>query len=212
MATHCSILAYRISWTEEPVGYRPWGGKESDTTGRLTYSSKRGEMERVWPSCLFLSHRLIGVYSSTEGQFRNHLLPLLISVTSSRWHWNLPVKEGDTVHVGSIPVLWIHLLPHRRCWEDLLEEEMATHSSILACKVLWTEEPGRMQSMESQRVGQDRVQTHTVTHTHNTHFRHGIANGLLIFLIASAIPNGSLRVFQLFFVGFFYVYSFSCKF
>ena len=89
---------------------------------------------------------------------------------------------------------------------------MATHSSILACKVIWTEEPGRMQSMESQRVGQDRVQTHTVTHTHNTHFRHGIANGLLIFLIASAIPNGSLRVFQLFFVGFFYVYSFSCKF
>ena len=31
MATHCSILA-RISWTEEPVGYNPWGHKESDMT------------------------------------------------------------------------------------------------------------------------------------------------------------------------------------
>ena len=85
MATHFSILAYRILWTEEPMGYRPWGSKESDTTGRLTYISKRGEMERVRPSCLFLSHRLVGVYSSTEGEFQNRLLPLLISVTSSRW-------------------------------------------------------------------------------------------------------------------------------
>ena len=36
--------------------------------------------------------------------------------------------------------------------EDL-EKEMATHSSILAWKILWTEEPGRLQSMGSQRVG-----------------------------------------------------------
>ena len=32
-------------------------------------------------------------------------------------------------------------------WEDPLEEEMATHSSILACRVPWTEEPGGLQSM-----------------------------------------------------------------
>ena len=38
-------------------------------------------------------------------------------------------------------------------WEDLLEKEMATHSSILAWKIPWTEEPGRLQSMGSQRVG-----------------------------------------------------------
>ena len=36
--------------------------------------------------------------------------------------------------------------------EDLLEEEMATHSSILAWGIPWTEEPGRLQSMGSQRV------------------------------------------------------------
>ena len=37
--------------------------------------------------------------------------------------------------------------------EDPLEEEMATHSSILAWRIPWTEEPGGLQSMGSQRVG-----------------------------------------------------------
>ena len=37
--------------------------------------------------------------------------------------------------------------------EDPLEKEMATHSSILAWRIPWTEEPGRLQSMGSQRVG-----------------------------------------------------------
>ena len=40
-------------------------------------------------------------------------------------------------------------------WEDPLDNEMATHSSILAWKIPWTEEPGRLQSMELQRVGHD---------------------------------------------------------
>ena len=39
--------------------------------------------------------------------------------------------------------------------EDLLEKEMATHSSILAWKIPWTEKPGRLQSLGSQRVGHD---------------------------------------------------------
>ena len=40
--------------------------------------------------------------------------------------------------------------------EDLLEKEMATHSSILAWKIPWTEEPGGLQSMGSQRVRHNR--------------------------------------------------------
>ena len=40
-------------------------------------------------------------------------------------------------------------------WEDPLEKEMATHSSTLAWKIPWTKEPGRLQSMGSQRVGHD---------------------------------------------------------
>ena len=40
-------------------------------------------------------------------------------------------------------------------WEDPLEKEMATHSSILAWRIPWTEEPGGLQSTGSQRVGLD---------------------------------------------------------
>ena len=39
--------------------------------------------------------------------------------------------------------------------EDSLEKEMAAHSGILAWRILWTEEPGGLQSMGSQRVGHD---------------------------------------------------------
>ena len=38
-------------------------------------------------------------------------------------------------------------------WEDALEKDMATHSSILAWRTLWTEEPGRLLSLGLQRVG-----------------------------------------------------------
>ena len=41
------------------------------------------------------------------------------------------------------------------CQEDPLEKEMATHPSILAWRIPWREEPGRLQSMGSQRVGHD---------------------------------------------------------
>ena len=40
-------------------------------------------------------------------------------------------------------------------WEDPLKEGMATHSSFLAWRIPWTEEPGELQSMGSQRVGHD---------------------------------------------------------
>ena len=45
--------------------------------------------------------------------------------------------------------VWVRSL----AWEDLLEKEMATHSSILTWKNLWIEEPDRLQSMVSQRSG-----------------------------------------------------------
>ena len=39
--------------------------------------------------------------------------------------------------------------------KDPLEKELATHSGVLAWRIPWTEEPGRLQSMGSQRVGHD---------------------------------------------------------
>ena len=56
--------------------------------------------------------------------------------------------------VMRLPTMW-ETRVHSLGWEYLLEKEMATHSSILAWKIPWTEEPGRLQSMGLQRVGHD---------------------------------------------------------
>ena len=81
---------------------------------------------------------------------------LSLSGMNSTWLWkawasqaalvvkNLCASVGDT-----------ETRVHTLCWEDSLKEEMATPSSILAWKIPWTEEPGRLQSMESQRVRHD---------------------------------------------------------
>ena len=55
---------------------------------------------------------------------------------------NLLANAEDTRDAGSIPGS-----------EDPLEKEMATHSNILAWEIPWTEEPGELQSMGSQRIG-----------------------------------------------------------
>ena len=56
--------------------------------------------------------------------------------------------------VKCLPTMW-ETRVQSLGWEDLLDKEMATHSSILAWKIPWTEEPGRLQSMGLQRVGHD---------------------------------------------------------
>ena len=67
-----------------------------------------------------------------------------------------------TCNGASLVVQMVKCLPARRkTWvqslgrEDPLEKEIAIYSSILAWKIPWTEEPGRLQSMQSQRVGHD---------------------------------------------------------
>ena len=51
-------------------------------------------------------------------------------------------------HLPAMQETWVQSLG----WENPLEKEMATHFSILAWRIPWTEEPGGQQSMESQRV------------------------------------------------------------
>ena len=57
------------------------------------------------------------------------------------------VAQWQRIHlpVQDMQETWVHSLG----WEDALEEEMATHSSLLAWKIPWTEEPGRLWSMGS---------------------------------------------------------------
>ena len=77
--------------------------------------------------------------------------------------------QTPTRFEGSKTLLWVSLVTQKvknmpamqetwvqsLGWEDPLQKEMATHSSILAWKIPWPEEPGRLQSMGSQRVGHD---------------------------------------------------------
>ena len=94
-----------------------------------------------------------------------HSFPMLLSKTA----WNPTAFARSAVPVYNWLVLTSSLVAHmvKRLpimretqvqslgWEDLLEREMATHSSILAWKIPWTEEPGRLHSMGLQRVGHD---------------------------------------------------------
>ena len=64
--------------------------------------------------------------------------------------YSRPSLEAQTVKNPPVmQEIWVWSLG----WEDPLEEGMATHSHILAWRIPWTEEPGRLQPMGSQRVG-----------------------------------------------------------
>ena len=71
--------------------------------------------------------------------------------------------------VKNLPVIletWVRSLGE----EDILEKAMATHSNILAWRIPWTKEPGRLQSMGSQKVGHD-SSTNTFTFHHPVSLR-----------------------------------------
>ena len=79
-------------------------------------------------------------------------------------------QEHDTSQVAQWQRICLPMQEMQETWvqflsqEDLLEEEMATCSSILAWEIPWTEEPGGLQSMGSKRVGHDSVPKHRHTH------------------------------------------------
>ena len=72
-------------------------------------------------------------------------------------HGTLLSRVFFNCFMASLMAQWVKNLPARQetqvqslGWEDSLEKEMATHTSILAWKIPWTEEPGGLQSMGSQ--------------------------------------------------------------
>ena len=87
---------------------------------------------KLWPVLQFLTRGLL-LWLFTIAFFGVSLVAQIVM--------NLPTMQET----------WVPSLG----WEDPLEEEMATHSSILAWKFPWTEEPDGLQSMGSQRVGHD---------------------------------------------------------
>ena len=84
-----------------------------------------------------------GVISSDAGPTN------LDSIFKSR-DTTLPIKVAQTAkRLSTVRETWVRALG----WEDPLEKEMAIHSSTVAWKIPWTEEPGMLQSMGLQRVG-----------------------------------------------------------
>ena len=77
-----------------------------------------------------------------------------------RKHWDLNQSLRICLPMQELHETWLWSLGK----EDLLEEEMATHSRVLAWTNPWTEEPGGLQFMKSQRVGHDWATEHTCTH------------------------------------------------
>ena len=82
----------------------------------------------------------------------------LMKMSDKEWEATVDLNTGAPFLVAqsvkSLPAMretWVQSLG----WEDLLEKEMATHSSILAWRIPWTEQPGGLQSMVSQRVRHD---------------------------------------------------------
>ena len=124
MATHSSVLAWRIPGMGKP------GGLPSMGSHRIRHD---------W-SDLAAATENPGIYRSTFKVLRYVDFPGGPSGKEPACQKRQETKET-----------WFQSLG----WEDALEEGMATHSRMLACGMLWTEEPGRLQSIGSQRVGYD---------------------------------------------------------
>ena len=83
---------------------------------------------------------LISHFEKLESKYHKPI-PILWASQVAQWVKNLPSMQ-------EMLETWVGCLGR----EDPLEEDMATHSSILAWRILWTEEPGRLLSMGSQRI------------------------------------------------------------
>ena len=103
MATHSSILVWKIPWTEEPGGLQSMGSQRV-LHDLMTKQQRRAKNDKIVP--LFLCRFLLHSLNLTRFKFKK-------------------------------------------------EKEMAAHSSILAWKIPWTAEPGRLPSVRLQRVRHD---------------------------------------------------------
>ena len=94
-----------------------------------------------------------GVMECVEGRqlFYSLYFPALGGTFKGLWGHRTSLVAQLVENLPTMWETWVRSLG----WEDSLEKKMATHSSILAWRIPWMEEPGRLQSMGSQRVGHD---------------------------------------------------------
>ena len=135
MATHSSILAWKIPWTEEPDGLR----KEKDMTEWLTLSLKMSHI---------LLFPLIAVDGGQSAKYSLKVMfnSLTWSHMGSKYSITLPVAQL----VKNLPVMW-------ETWVRSLLGKIPWRRERLPTPVFWPGESHGLQSMESQRVGHDWV-------------------------------------------------------
>ena len=115
-----------------------------------------GRLSILW-HCLSLGWECKLTFSSPVATAEFSKVAGILSAALSQHHLEVTQLEFPSLvaqmvkHLPAMRETWVRSLG----WEDLLEKEMATHSSTLAWRIPWTEEPGRLQSMWSQRVRHD---------------------------------------------------------
>ena len=133
MAMYSSILAWRILWTEKPGGLWSMGSQ------RVRHRWATHTHKDVLYSTGNTTPYSVMIYMGKES--KKVKIDVYVGFPGGSVVKNLLAQQET----------WVQSLG----WEDLLKKEMATHSSILAWQIPWTEEPGRLQSMRVQRVGHD---------------------------------------------------------
>ena len=153
MATHSSTLAWKIPWTEESGRLQSMGSwrVRHDWATSLSLSCI-GEGNGNPLQCSCLENPRDGgawwaaIYGAAQSRTRLRWL------SSSNHAKGFPGPQ----RLKRMPAMW-ETWVRSLGWEDPLEKEMATHSSILAWRIPWMEEPGGLQSTGSQRVRHDWV-------------------------------------------------------
>ena len=150
----CSVFS-NSSWPHglQPAKFlHPWNFQARILEWVAIPYSRDSSQPQIKPGFL-ASPALAGRFFTTNASWR---LPIPAQYRLHRWlrfkRMHLPIQELQEIQIQSL------------VWEDPLEEEMATHSSVLAQKIPWTEEPGRLLSMRSQSNKTEHIHT-SLTHT-----------------------------------------------
>ena len=111
-----------------------------------------------FPCFLYVPMNVGNLISASSAFFKprlyiwKFLVCVLLKPSLKDFEYNLATLVAQRLkHLPAMWETWVRSLG----WEAPLEKEMATHSSILAWRIPWREEPSRLQSMGSQRVGHD---------------------------------------------------------
>ena len=159
------VWLFVTTWTKQSKEFfRPeyWVGSLSLLLGIFPTQGSNPGLQHCWQILYQLSHQgsplsyVSPLLTIFRVQFSGikciHPVLYQLSLPTSRASQAALVVENPPVNSGDMrDAVW------SLGQEDFLEEGMATHSSILAWRIPWTEEPGGLQSMAWQRVGQTKV-------------------------------------------------------